>query len=627
MSQVASSKKKKQKTTELAESPAMAAEGASDVSMGSEPTASEPTPASARISQMLGDDDDGGFTEELPSLPFVHDYENGKYYYVRKCYEEYYQIVMEMLNAGKKFVTVTGTPGELHDCYSIHLHGGGIGKSVFYAYFFQRFRKEVGDTCIIAMSFVNDRIAGATVFEDDGKSEELKFPSTLEADIDMAWKMAHTQGKKVLFLCDGPPESVRSPMVVFTSPNAKWLNAMRKNNSTLYMPLWTCKELQEAAFALGLAESSNITDVAVEARFNTFGGVARECFLTTQFLVNKARSELVTEIKKISNPGELKNLCDGRSNRNDCHRLLHYVPDESTMLPETQLASPFVVEKLAQHMLEGVENDRDRLRTELKGIPQGASLRGWLFETGVHEGLQRGCKLQARLLQDNDTPGNSDINDVQLEQTFEIAESPQPDEFKLKDLSPAAAMRGPYHKPESDQFESIDGFYLPKMDSTEVTAPQLVVWNAINLLILFQITISKTHPVNASGIISVLKKLGLLKAVKSNPRQAALLFVVPEDIAACYKRQEIVPEATEDGPVLAVKGIGPQAVKKLAKFNIHTIKELKAAIVAKTLPAKTIQPQALTNLQDMRDKSYSEAMAKIPQYVFSFSRADQAASD
>ncbi|KAG7375845.1 hypothetical protein PHYPSEUDO_015130 [Phytophthora pseudosyringae] len=140
-------------------------------------------------------------------------------------------------------------------------------------------------------------------------------------------------------------------------------------------------------------------------------------------------------------------------------------------------------------------------------------------------------------------------------------------------------------------------------------------------------TISKTHPVNASGIISVLKNLGLLEAVKSNPRQAALLFVVPEDIAACYKRQEIVPEATEDGPVLAVKGIGPQAVKKLAKFNIHTIKELKAAIVAKTLPAKTIQPQALTNLQDMRDKSYSEAMAKIPQYVFSFIRTGQAASD
>ncbi|KAG7375190.1 hypothetical protein PHYPSEUDO_002772, partial [Phytophthora pseudosyringae] len=69
--------RKKQKTTQLIDSPAMAAEGASE-------------PLS-------------GFTEELPSLPFMHKYKNGKYYYVRKCYEEYYQVVKEMLNAGKKF--------------------------------------------------------------------------------------------------------------------------------------------------------------------------------------------------------------------------------------------------------------------------------------------------------------------------------------------------------------------------------------------------------------------------------------------------------------------------------------------------------------------------------------------
>ncbi|KAG7376474.1 hypothetical protein PHYPSEUDO_013319 [Phytophthora pseudosyringae] len=443
----------------------------------------------------------------------------------------------------------------------------------------------------------------------------------------MAWKKAHTQGKMVLFLCDGPPESVRSPMVVFTSPNVKWLNAMRKHNCTLYMPLWTCEELQEAAFALGLAESSGITDEVVEARFNTFGGVARECFLTTQFLVKKALREMVKEIKEISNPRKLHNLCDGLSKCNDCHGVLHYVPDESIMLPETQLASPFVVEKLAQHMLEGVENDRDRLRTELKGISQAAPLLGWLFETDVHEGLQRGCTLKARLLQHNDTTGKSDNSDDKLQQTFQIAESPQPDVVKLKDLSPAAATRGPYHKLDLDQFESISGFYLPKMDSTEVTAPALVVWNATNLLILFQMTISKSHPMNASGIISVLKKLGLVKAVKSNPNQAALVFVVPEDIGAGYKRQKITPEATEDDSVLNVDGIGPQAREKLAKLGIDTIKGLKAAIDAKTLPPKTIRPQTIKSLGDIRDKSYSEAMAEIPQYVCSFSRTDEAASD
>ncbi|KAG7375844.1 hypothetical protein PHYPSEUDO_015129 [Phytophthora pseudosyringae] len=364
-----------------------------------------------------------------------------------------------MLNAGEEFVTVTGTPG--------------IGKSVFYAYFFQRWRKEVKNTWVIATAYRNQKLVKATVFKESNEGEKLH---RAEEAIDDVVEKAEREKKKIMLLCDGPPELFRgdTQMVVFTSPNVKWIKSVRKDICTLYMPLWTCEELQEAAFALGLAESSGITDEVVEARFNTFGGVARECFLPTR-LCDDMQRELVTEIKQISDPGELENLCDGMPNREVCHRVLHYVPGDSKMWADTQLASPFVVEKVAQRMLRGVENNREKLRTALKGIPQGASLRGWLLETGVHEGLQRGCELKARLLQDNGTTGNSDNSDDQLQQTFQIAESHQPDEFKLKDLSPAAATRGPYHKPESDQFESIDGFYLPKMDSTEVTAPQLVV--------------------------------------------------------------------------------------------------------------------------------------------------------
>ncbi|KAG7383833.1 hypothetical protein PHYPSEUDO_003253 [Phytophthora pseudosyringae] len=50
---------------------------------------------------------------------------------------------------------------------------------------------------------------------------------------------------------------------------------------------------------------------------------------------------------------------------------------------------------------------------------------------------------------------------------------------------------------------------------------------------------------------------------------------------------------------------------KTSVLGIDTINELKAAIGAKTLSLKMIQPQAITSLRDMRDKSYSEAMAKI----------------
>ncbi|KAG7384828.1 hypothetical protein PHYPSEUDO_002214 [Phytophthora pseudosyringae] len=222
MSQMPS--RKKQKTVDTL---AMAAEGAT------ESLASDDGGQIAR--------QDAGFTEELPSLPFVHKYKNGKYYYVRECYEEYYQVVKKMLDTEEDFVTVTGTPGELHGCYSIRPRGGGIGKSVFYAYFFQYFLKEVKNTWIIATAYRECQLNEATVFEDDGKSEELVFPST--KDIVRASKRAHTQGKNVLFLCDGLPDRFLSPMVVFTSPNVEWLKSVRKDNSALYMPLW-CMKMQ-----------------------------------------------------------------------------------------------------------------------------------------------------------------------------------------------------------------------------------------------------------------------------------------------------------------------------------------------------------------------------------------------
>eukprot|EP00644_Phytophthora_capsici_P019122 jgi/Phyca11/537829/estExt2_fgenesh1_pg.C_PHYCAscaffold_2390001 len=48
---------------------------------------------------------------ELPSLPFVDDYDLGQYYYIRECYDEYYKLVKNMLGDKDKCVTVTGTPG------------------------------------------------------------------------------------------------------------------------------------------------------------------------------------------------------------------------------------------------------------------------------------------------------------------------------------------------------------------------------------------------------------------------------------------------------------------------------------------------------------------------------------
>ena len=59
-------------------------------------------------------------------LPMTFDFSGSKFY-VRNCYEEYYRHVMQSLSdPTNDYVSLTGSPG--------------IGKSIFYLYFFQRFK-------------------------------------------------------------------------------------------------------------------------------------------------------------------------------------------------------------------------------------------------------------------------------------------------------------------------------------------------------------------------------------------------------------------------------------------------------------------------------------------------------
>ncbi|KAL4168955.1 hypothetical protein KRP22_009884 [Phytophthora ramorum] len=62
-----------------------------------------------------------------------------------------------MLDAEDQCVAVTGTPG--------------IGKSIFYSYCFQRFRKEVDNMWIIGAACRRHNLTRATVFKGKGSNE------------------------------------------------------------------------------------------------------------------------------------------------------------------------------------------------------------------------------------------------------------------------------------------------------------------------------------------------------------------------------------------------------------------------------------------------------------------------
>ncbi|ETK88765.1 hypothetical protein F441_07152 [Phytophthora nicotianae CJ01A1] len=171
-------------------------------------------------------------------------------------------------------------------------------------------------------------------------------------------------------------------LVVVTSPNTEWLRTLRKDFCTLCMPLWPCEELQEAAFAVSLTDSSGvdcIADDAMETRFNIFGGVARERFLPSEDLV-LAVDYLTKEILRISDAKELGfMLACGGLNDNTCNGILHQVPCEGKKRTFTKIASPFVVEELEENLLKAVQNDNEKLHTLLSDSPRVAALSEWIF--------------------------------------------------------------------------------------------------------------------------------------------------------------------------------------------------------------------------------------------------------
>ncbi|EEY58117.1 uncharacterized protein PITG_00730 [Phytophthora infestans T30-4] len=190
-----------------------------------------------------------GLTEEFPpDLPMQYSYEMSKFY-VRKCYQRYYDLVLQELFTRDKrtqcvCVTVTGSPG--------------TGKSVFYGYFFNHFTREEqyrGFTIITASFTKYSDLQDIAVFENERKEP------------------------RIIYLYDGPPRisPKHQKMVCFTSPNERWLDSLYKDFSqtTLYMPLWDEDELFAAATSLRI--DSVITRAVIDKRIGLFGFVAREC--------------------------------------------------------------------------------------------------------------------------------------------------------------------------------------------------------------------------------------------------------------------------------------------------------------------------------------------------------------
>ncbi|EGZ11242.1 hypothetical protein PHYSODRAFT_261523 [Phytophthora sojae] len=238
-------------------------------------------------------------------LPMQYEFEELRFY-VRACYPHYYNLITRMLNSKRaKVVTVTDNPG--------------IGKSLFYAYFFLRYRAENEATSIITISFAKENNASVLKEVVVWKGDRVVAATSNSLAIGNLIEKAEKEAKSnVIHLYNGSPKiaAASARAVCFTSSDKSWFDHIKKSQyrPKLFMPLWDLRELQTAAKALHLSvlggdESPKaLNQDEVEVRFITFGGIVREYLASDQDFVYQRQHDIEKMVGQFNDAGIARRL-------------------------------------------------------------------------------------------------------------------------------------------------------------------------------------------------------------------------------------------------------------------------------------------------------------------------------
>ena len=317
-----------------------------------------------------------GVLEDLKfQLPMPYDYEQPNFF-VRSCYPVYYELIVDLLKGRDtsktfKYITLTGTQG--------------IGKSVFYIYFFQRWKTENPQDTIVTASFNKDRKLEKCVVFIAGQTRGDIYPT-----------IPLIAG--AFYLYDGPPE-LRTPdnqMVCFTSPNPDWDDSIVKSptHKCLYMPVWTVEELLEADRLLGL----NLGMDNLKQRFDLFGGSARFCLATDPGYIRDSEENLLKSANQIKRFEMIPEIAQNTAPRGLCHRIFHAAPIWYLGWP-TSYSLIFCSRLIANKVYHSVQDFSDAKRAEMLGWMRSenpmASVVGAFFEIYASCVLSQGGQFAA----------------------------------------------------------------------------------------------------------------------------------------------------------------------------------------------------------------------------------------
>jgi len=364
-------------------------------------------------------------------LPYSQD--KIKKVFVRKCYVDVFDLLMNRIGEGKESFAISGTPG--------------VGKSVFFVYLLFKFMKDVNGI----LPFKPRRVVYQRdqVFACYDLEQKCVFDCRQEDALDIV------DEPSTLYVMDGKlsiPLDSNCVTLFISSPRSEFYKEFVKQKKARqwYFPIWTKEELDECRSKCYPYLPANICN----ERYRVYGGVARYFFDDDESKnpVDDMEAKLrdLDAVKGVRNVGAPTDIFP------TAHALLHVIvsDDELYRFLHVDLASEYVGYRLWElHDAQMLTN----LREMFGGSPN--VIAGHLFEIYGHRVFSRGGRtLQCRSLED------SALSNITLDALDGQQINFREDSIPIDDLS------GKYYVPSKDNFPAIDSLSSQGMFQFTVSA-------------------------------------------------------------------------------------------------------------------------------------------------------------
>ncbi|CAG8688296.1 16218_t:CDS:2, partial [Funneliformis mosseae] len=306
----------------------------------------------------------------------------------------------------------------------------------------------------------------------------------------------------VWYIVDGKePSDVDAKTILICSPKKSHYEHFDKysGSTSRFMPIWKWSEIDTCRKIY-----KNIKKKQAVYLFRRWGGIPRFVLENANDITHQNRlEEAISCVKEniFDYVGESVVGADDIS-----HKIAHIHPDQDDNEPYTRVTVRFASDYLRQRVTDQFEaRIREKLVSQIRA-GTGSSLLGISFEYISHKILRKGGPFDIRPLDSYEDPNYNDLSAV-------VNLPPQDKILRFNKKSIDSIEQRKFYQPKEKNFPSVDSIIAPNR--------------------VFQMTISKNHPISPAGLKLLCDKLG----GTSGNGLIYYYFVVPKHLYDDFKLQ------------------------------------------------------------------------------------------